>query len=184
MTAAPHDYSRHDPHAEGSDFGSHSDPRTATSYSELSEESEALLTFRVGSALLGVPAELVQEVTDRGEASPIPLAPPHVVGLMPLRGEAIPLVDLNQFLGIEIADSDGDLERPPRVLVVAAEGMIVGLCCERVIGIEQIPLLALQPPRIHTQSALAPYVTAEADRDSVVARLNLGALLKAARVGA
>ncbi|MFT3924638.1 MAG: chemotaxis protein CheW [Myxococcales bacterium] len=152
---------------------------------ELGEETEALLTFRVGSALLGVPAELVQEVTDRGEASPIPLAPKHVVGLMPLRGEAIPLVDMNRFLSVEAQASDVDLERPPRVLVVAAEGMVVGLCCERVMGIEHVPLLALAPPRIHAHSAMAPYVTAEADRDSsVLARLNLGALLKAARVSA
>ncbi len=152
---------------------------------EFGEESEALLTFRVGSALLGVPAELVQEVTDRGEASPIPLSPKHVVGLMPLRGEAIPLVVMNRFLGIESQATEIDLERPPRVLVVHAEGMIVGLCCERVMGIERVPLLALAPPRIHAHSAMAPYVTAEADRDnSVLARLNLGALLKAARVGA
>lgn len=158
------------PHDEQVDFG---------------EESEALLTFRVGSALLGVPAELVQEVTDRGEASPIPLSPKHIVGLMPLRGEAIPLVDMNRFLGIESQAAEVDLERPPRVLVVQAEGMVVGLCCERVMGIEHVPLLTLAPPRIHANSAMAPYVTAEADRDrSVLARLNLGALLKAARVGA
>ena len=159
------------------------DPREADV--ELSEETEALLTFRIGSALLGIPAELVQEVTDRGEASPIPLAPKHVIGLMPLRGEAIPLLDLNRFLSVDAQPFDVELERPPRVLVVAAEGMVVGLCCERVMGIEHVPLLTLAPPRIHTHSAMAPYVTAEADRDSsVLARLNLGALLKAARVGA
>jgi purine-binding chemotaxis protein CheW len=152
---------------------------------ELTQETEALVTFRVGTALLGVPAELVQEVADRSDASPIPLAPRHVVGLMPLRGEAIPLLDMNQFLSFEPERERHELERPPRVLVVAAEGMVVGLCCERVLGIEHVPLLSLVPPRIHANSSMAPYVTAEADRThSVLARLNLGALLKAARVGA
>jgi purine-binding chemotaxis protein CheW len=151
----------------------------------LSHETEPLLTFRVGSALLGVPAELVQEITDRTEASPIPLAPAHVLGLMPLRGEAIPLVDMNRFLGLAAEPLENELERPERVLVVCAEGMVVGLCCERVLGIEQVRLDALTPPRLHANSAMAPYVTAEVDRPaSVLARLNLGALLKAARVGA
>ena len=159
--------------------------RAGRSANEPSQESEALLTFRVGSALLGVPAELVHEVTDRLDASPIPLSPPHVLGLMPLRGEAIPLLDLNRFLELDAAPVDPTVERPPRVLIVGAEGMIVGLCCERVVGIEHVPLRALAPPRLHANSSLAPYLTAEVDREaSVLARLNLGALLKAARVRA
>jgi len=158
---------------------------TAASDLELTQETEALVTFRVGTALLGVPAECVQEIADRSDASPIPLAPSHVAGLMPLRGEAIPLLDMNQFLNFEPESDRHELERPPRVLVVAVEGMVVGLCCERVLGIEHVPILSLLPPRIHANSAVSPYITAEADRaSSVLARLNLSALLKAARVGA
>jgi chemotaxis signal transduction protein len=63
--------------------------------------------------------------------------------------------------------------------------MVVGLCCDRVLGVRHVPLDQLEPPRIHTSASLAPYVTAEVHGESeVLARLNLGALLKAARVSA
>lgn len=145
--------------------------------------TEALLVFRVGTVQLGVPAELVQEICDLGDASPIPLVPAHIVGLMPLRGEAIPLLDLHLFLQLAREQENADIPRPTRVLVASAEGLTAGLCVDRVLGVEHLGSEQMVAPRIHVGSALAPYVTAECEREAgVLARLNLGALLKSARM--
>ncbi len=145
--------------------------------------TEALLVFRVGTVQLGVPAELVQEICDLGDASPIPLVPAHIVGLMPLRGEAIPLLDLHLFLQLAREQGTAEIPRPPTVLVVSAEGMTAGLCVDRVLGVEHLESEQMAAPRIHVGSTLAPYVTAECDREAgVLGRLNLGALLNSARM--
>jgi purine-binding chemotaxis protein CheW len=146
-------------------------------------EIEPVLVFRVGSLTLAVPASAATEICDRVEASPIPLAPRHIAGLMPLRGEAVPLIDLAAHFEVGAAPVDVDQERPLRVVVVQAEGMIAGLCCDRVLGVEPLELRALTAPRIHAGTTLARYITGEVDRESgVLARLNLGALLNSARL--
>jgi len=151
--------------------------------STVTSRTEALLVFRVGTVQLGLPAELVQEICDRGDASPIPLVPAHIVGLMPLRGEAIPLLDLHLFLHLAREEENAEVPRPPLVLVASADGMTAGLCVDRVLGVEHFGSDQMVAPRIHVGSTLAPYVTAECDREAgVLARLNLGALLKSSRM--
>jgi chemotaxis-related protein WspB len=52
------------------------------------------LTFQVGELPLAVPAASVVEVLARCELRPLALAPPGVVGLLPFRGQLVPVVDL------------------------------------------------------------------------------------------
>jgi chemotaxis-related protein WspB len=52
------------------------------------------LTFQVGELPLAVPAAAVVEVLSRRELRPLALAPPGVVGLLPFRGQLVPVVDL------------------------------------------------------------------------------------------
>jgi purine-binding chemotaxis protein CheW len=62
---------------------------------------QQLATFFVAGEMFGVDVKDVQEVLMAQEVTPVPLAPPHVVGLTNLRGQILPALDLRTRLGIE-----------------------------------------------------------------------------------
>jgi purine-binding chemotaxis protein CheW len=64
------------------------------------DESRQLCTFLVGNLLLGVPVEDVIEVVRGEHLTPVPLAPPGVVGILNLRGRIVTAVDARLRLGL------------------------------------------------------------------------------------
>jgi purine-binding chemotaxis protein CheW len=58
-----------------------------------------LCTFFLGRDRLGIDAAAVREVVRHGKTTPVPLAPPGVVGLCNLRGRIATVVDLRARLG-------------------------------------------------------------------------------------
>ncbi len=163
--------------------GNHSSHSNSLNIVDESGGVEALLAFRLGSVLLGLPAEYVREICDRPEVSAIPLAPPYILGVMSLRGEAVALLDLHAFLEIPEDRGVSDGSRPPPVIVVTADGMTVALTADRVLGVKSVALRDLGPVGIRTGSKLGTFLTAECDlATGLFARLNLSALLSAARI--
>lgn len=53
-----------------------------------------IATFRMGETRMGVDILLVKEVYRRMRVSPVPGAPPQLVGLMNLRGRVVSVIDL------------------------------------------------------------------------------------------
>jgi len=67
-------------------------------------ETEQVLEFRLGEETYCVSIDYVTEIVDMGELTPIPNSPPHVEGVIDLRGNTTSIVDPKVGLGI-----DGDL---------------------------------------------------------------------------
>ncbi|MCU1678920.1 MAG: cheW [Frankiales bacterium] len=78
-----------------------------------------LTTFRVDGQLFGLPVERVQEVTRFHAMTPVPMAPPSLVGLINLRGEVLTAIDLRARLDYPPRDA-GQL---PINLVLRGEGV-------------------------------------------------------------
>ncbi len=57
--------------------------------------------FSLGNEEYGFPIEMVQEITSLIDIHPLPEAPPYIKGLINIRGQALPLVDLNKKFGLE-----------------------------------------------------------------------------------
>lgn len=94
-----------------------------------------LCTFVVGGLLLGLPVADLAEVVQGEEVTPVPLAPPAVVGLLNLRGRIVPAVDARCRLGL-----------PPRPggeagthLVLRAGGEQVSLVVDRTSDVVVVP---------------------------------------------
>lgn len=64
------------------------------------ETSKRFLEFRLGGEFYGVELLKVREVIPPPELTPIPKSPPHVCGLMNLRGLVLTVIDLRKRLGI------------------------------------------------------------------------------------
>jgi purine-binding chemotaxis protein CheW len=66
--------------------------------------SRQVLTFVLGDETYGVDILRVQEIRGWSAVTKIPQAPPHVLGVLNLRGSIVPIVDLRMRLDLERAE--------------------------------------------------------------------------------
>lgn len=83
-------------------------------------ETMLYASCRIGELLVGIDANAVQEVTTGAELTPVPLAPPLVIGLLNLRGHVVTVIDLRRCLHIEDRPAAGT--RPVHVILRTADG--------------------------------------------------------------
>jgi purine-binding chemotaxis protein CheW len=81
-----------------------------------------LCTFRLGGMLLGLPVSDVQEIVRASAITPVPLAPPLVRGLVNLRGQVLPAIDLRWRLGMERAGSEPGIH-----VILSRDGELISL---------------------------------------------------------
>lgn len=67
-------------------------------------ESRQVLTFVLGEETYGVDILRVQEIRGWSAVTKIPHAPPHVLGVLNLRGSIVPIVDLRMRFALERAE--------------------------------------------------------------------------------
>ena len=104
-------------------------------------EVRSTVTFFLGEKQLGIPILCSREIVRVGEITRIPEAPPHVLGVLNLRGRLVPVVELRTRLGLPA----GVPSASSRVIVVEAHGRLFGLLVDRVSRIAKIPLSAVGP---------------------------------------
>src|SRR4051794_3320511 len=78
-------------------------------------------TFSIEGQLFGVKVSEVQEILRHQPTTVVPLAPKAVAGLMNIRGQIVPIVDLRRCLELEPRASDAE---PPNVVLTTAAGAI------------------------------------------------------------
>lgn len=109
-----------------------------------------VVAFRLGGALHGCDIQLVEEVLARPAIHPLPDLPEDLLGVMLLRGELLPVVDVAPALGL-------GLGAPGAVLVVGVGEWRLGVAAEGAAEVVEVPAEALRP---------APH--AGGDRDAYV----------------
>jgi len=85
------------------------------------EPTQQLATFFVGGEMFGIDVQDVQEVLVAQEITPVPLAPPYVLGLTNLRGQILPTFDLRTRFGLQPREAGRDSSN---VVVKTAEGPV------------------------------------------------------------
>jgi purine-binding chemotaxis protein CheW len=59
-----------------------------------SAENEQFLTFAIEDEIYGIPIENIKEIISVPDITPVPLTPNYLKGIINLRGEVIPVVDV------------------------------------------------------------------------------------------
>jgi purine-binding chemotaxis protein CheW len=77
--------------------------------------------------LFGLPIERVRDVFKVGGLTPVPLAPPEIVGLLNLRGRVATAIDLRRRLGLPPAKSESLM-----AVGIEAQGESYGLVVEEI----------------------------------------------------
>jgi purine-binding chemotaxis protein CheW len=71
---------------------------------EQAASSHQVLTFTLGEETYGVDILRVQEIRGWAPVTRIPQAPPHVLGVLNLRGSIVPIVDLRMRFNLQRAE--------------------------------------------------------------------------------
>jgi purine-binding chemotaxis protein CheW len=78
---------------------------SATASSAVATPVEQHLTFEIAGELYAIPILSVQEIRGWEPVARIPQTPPHVLGVIDLRGAVVPVVDLRTRLSIETRET-------------------------------------------------------------------------------
>src|SRR6185312_10986776 len=109
-------------------------------------ESDQFVTLGLDDEVFAVPVELVREILDMRQPFRIPEAPAHLAGLIDVRGQAVPVVDLRLKLGLSPRPPSADT----RILVldVPVEGrdLSLGLIADRVFEVTALDPGSIAPP--------------------------------------
>lgn len=104
-------------------------------------DGRELIAFRVGAQEFCVNIMSVREIRGWTPATPMPHAPPYVLGVINLRGAVLPIVDLSARLGMTPADPT-----VRHVIIVAqVKSQVVGLLVDAVSDILTITDDKIQP---------------------------------------
>ena len=69
--------------------------------SAISNHERQLILFALGKGNYGIPIENVFEIKKMGEITVVPKAPKYIEGVINLRGNVIPVIDLRKRFGME-----------------------------------------------------------------------------------
>lgn len=92
------------------------------------------ILFRVGLETYAVEVSETQEVLRYREPKKIPHAPEHVLGVINLRGQIIPIIGIREKFSLPKID----VTEETRIIATVTDGKIVGLVCDSVEGVQYI----------------------------------------------
>ena len=111
------------------------------------------IAFRLDSHDLLAPMDQVVEILDYPLLSAIPLTQPWVRGIANIRGNLLPVIDLNGCLGNELTR----ITDKTRVLVIDYEGIYSGLVVDEVMGLKHFLNEEYTEEEADVAAVLQPY---------------------------
>lgn len=108
-----------------------------------------LVVFRLGEREHALPVEEVGEVVRMVAVTPVPDAPPWLAGVISVRGQVIPVIDLRARFGA--SHRDVGLNTP--IIIAQAGDQTGGLIVDSVDDVLWAPAASLAPPKGPVQSS-------------------------------
>ena len=91
-----------------------------------------LVTFRLGEELYGVNIMDVKEIVRLQNVRVIPNAPYYVEGIIKLRSDIIPIIDLHKRFNIQSTSKPEDIEMEGGFIILDIEGSKIGIIIDKV----------------------------------------------------
>ncbi len=123
------------------------------------EKVVQLISFTVGSERFGVEILVVQEIIMMSRITEIPNSPDFVEGVINLRGNIIPVLDLKKRLRLRNYKPPETGKPGTRILVVEVDGDITGFIVDSVAKVITVPASAIAaPPEIVVAGVQSHYI--------------------------
>ena len=133
-----------------------------------------MVVFKLEKEEFAVDIQQVREVLKMSQVTPLPQSAHYIEGVINLRGEVIPVVDLRKRFELPLGERDGQT----RIIIVEIQESNVGLIVDSVTEVLRFSSSAIQPPPARvagTRTDLIKGVGKVADRLLIV--LNLEKIL-------
>ena len=101
-----------------------------------------LVSFMLDDVEYGVDILSVHEILRFPELTRLPNTPPFIKGVINLRGNVIPVVDMRIRFGFK----EGAVTDLTRIIVVETDGKQVGILVDNVYQVVRIPVSSIDPP--------------------------------------
>ena len=115
---------------------------TAESQQEVENESlMQLVGFEVGQETFGVDILMVREIIRSAPITSVPNSPDFVEGVINLRGDIIPVIDLRKRLNLAVNDA----QEKNWILILDIEGSVTGFIVDKVDEVLKIDPNTIEP---------------------------------------
>lgn len=140
----------------------------------LTTDGSQFLTFQLGEELYGVDILRVQEIKGYTAVTKIPNTPPHIKGVLNLRGTIVPIVELRTKFGMPTID----YTMFTVIVVVVVKEKVMGLVVDAVSDVLNIDKKDIQPaPQFGAQVDVSFLNGIGKSGDKLVALLDMDRLL-------
>ncbi|WP_051330992.1 chemotaxis protein CheW [Aneurinibacillus terranovensis] len=137
-------------------------------------EEEQLVAFKIDNEEYGIKIKEVQEINRMTEVTKIPRAPHYIDGIVNLRGNIIPVLDLRKFFGL----SEKGITDAARIIIVDSAGAKTGIIVDSVSEVLRFEKALIEsPPELLSNGIDSSYVEGvgklnEGKRMVLILRLN------------
>lgn len=139
---------------------------------ELNEvETKKYLTFQTDNLMFGIEAEGVIEIITNYPVTKVPMVPEYVRGIINLRGQTIPIIDMRLRLGLMSVDTDC-------IIVLNVNDMQIGILVDTVKQIIDIPVETILPMPAHNAQKYVSGMCAMPDESGTMLVLDCPLLLQ------
>lgn len=106
-----------------------------------------LVTFQLGDEIYGVDIMDVKEIVKIQDVRPIPNAPYYVEGIINLRGEIIPIIDLHKRFRLKsLKDENIDPDIEGGFIILSIENNKIGIIIDRVARVVSVTADDIKDP--------------------------------------
>jgi purine-binding chemotaxis protein CheW len=106
------------------------------------QKDEQFVAFHLAGETYAIPILFVQEIIRAREITRIPRSLPHVRGVVNLRGNIVPVIDLRMRLGLPTTEETTE----SRIVVVEIGSGTVGMIVDQVSQVVRIDTASIEPP--------------------------------------
>ncbi len=106
----------------------------------LPEEELSVCLFSIGGDAYAIPVELLNEIIVAPKIFPVPTTPSHVLGVINLRGNILPVVDIRPALSLPLQSV------PDQIAIVKHGTITLGIVVDsvsEVVGVPESSILAV-----------------------------------------
>lgn len=125
--------------------------------SEVDEAVLQLVAVHIGDEIYAIGIGCINSIIMPQAITHVPRTPPHVVGVMNLRGHIVPILDLRKRFGLPPASEE--TSRHQRIVIVEVDKLTAGLVVDSVSEVLHLPKERIEPPSLLVVTADADCIT-------------------------
>ena len=127
-----------------------SEELTYINESEIQSSVERCLTFESGGLVMFLSTNFVIEIINDHSITPLPLVPPYIKGIINLRGQMLPIVDIRARMG----KPQAEYTSKTCIVVLEVDSVPLGIIVDSVRQVMDIDLQDVRPIPVKRQEEL------------------------------